>query len=346
MYTDASMSFWLIFVAGITGGITCLAVQGSLLASTIAAGKEEKPTFSQGFKATIAFSLGKLFIFTLLGILLGLLGQTALVSDKPRAVFQLVAGLYMLAVAGHLLNLHPAFRYAIIQPPALFSKLIRRQSKSADFFSPLLLGILTVLIPCGTTLAMEAYSISLANPLTGALTMFIFILGTLPWFFALGLLTTYLRGTLKKLFYTVAAILLVYFGLSAVNGSLILLNSPVSLNPIQIELKKLINTVKDPAGNYAIAATTNDGIQSISIKALPTGYNPDYLQVKAGVPVKLSVATEGGLGCTSTFVIPELKVTQQLEPGKPALISFTPEKKGKINWTCSMGMYSGIIEVI
>lgn len=36
------MDLWLIFLTGLTvGGLTCLAVQGSLLASTIAAREEE-----------------------------------------------------------------------------------------------------------------------------------------------------------------------------------------------------------------------------------------------------------------------------------------------------------------
>lgn len=77
---------------------------------------------------------------------------------------QFAAGLYMIAVALNLLNIHPIFRYAVIQPPKFLTRRVRNQSKSKELFAPALLGLMTILIPCGTTLAIEALAISTSSP--------------------------------------------------------------------------------------------------------------------------------------------------------------------------------------
>src|SRR3989344_978799 len=145
------MNYWLIFLTGLSiGGFTCLAVQGGLLASVIAAREEEKRT--PKYLITIAFLFAKLVAYTLLGFLLGMLGEKLSLSTTTQSILQLLAGLYMLAIAFNLLNVHPIFRYAVIQPPRFLGKLVRKESRSSQLFAPILLGLLTIFIPCGTTL--------------------------------------------------------------------------------------------------------------------------------------------------------------------------------------------------
>src|SRR5216684_1209570 len=75
-----SISLLPIFLTGlITGGLTCLAVQGGLLASTIAQ-QEENRLLEKGKKFNtitpiIAFLGAKLIAYTILGFLLGLFGS-------------------------------------------------------------------------------------------------------------------------------------------------------------------------------------------------------------------------------------------------------------------------------
>ena len=86
----------------------------------------------------------------------------------------------MIVIALDLLQIHPIFRYAVIQPPRFLLKKVKNQSKSKTLFAPALLGAFTIFIPCGTTLAMEALAISSANAFTGATIMAAFVLGTTP----------------------------------------------------------------------------------------------------------------------------------------------------------------------
>lgn len=347
------MNLWVIFITGLTlGSLTCLAVQGGLLASIIAAreegdleeGKSKKHTIFP----TLAFLATKLIAYTILGFILGAFGGALNISANVQIIMQFVAGLYMVAVALNLLNVHPIFRYAIIQPPRFLTRMVRNQSKSKDLFAPALLGAMTLFIPCGTTLAMEALAISSANAFLGASIMFVFILGTSPLFFGVGWLTTVLGDNFRERFLKIAALGVLYLGVTSVNGALVASGSLISLQtigeaiPIEIDLSG--GVAEAAAANSSVRAV--GGVQTVDISVFPNGYSPNNIQVKAGVPVKLNLTPVGGLGCTSVFRMPQLGITQRLTQGATTPVEFTPPAPGKLTFTCSMGMFRGIIEVI
>lgn len=328
-----------------------MAVQGGLLASVITTREEEDLKTGQKRRhnlwPVLAFLAAKLLVYSLLGFVLGVFGGVLSLSDSARVMMQLLAGVYMVLIAFNLLNVHPIFRYVIIQPPRFLTRMVRNTSKSKELFAPILLGLMTVFIPCGTTLAMEALAISSGNPLSGLLIMSVFILGTSPLFFGLGALTTVLGDSFKSKFFKIAAVLVFYLGVTSVNGALILAGSPVNLttiaqaSPIQIDLSGTPDS--NSGSNQSIQL--NNGVQNIAIKILPTGYSPNYIKVKAGLPVNLNLTASGGLGCTSIFRIPSLGISKNLYETGSATVTFTPQKVGKLIWTCSMGMYYGTIEV-
>lgn len=322
-----------------------MAVQGGLLASTIAAREEED--LEEGSRRkhnlfpTVAFLTTKLLAYTSLGFVLGAFGQTLALSDGARIVMQMIASVYMIAVALDLLNVHPIFRHVVIQPPRFLTRMVKNTTKSQDLFAPATLGALTVFIPCGTTLAMEALAISSGSPILGASIMAAFTLGTAPLFLGLGFLTTVLGDAFRTKFFKLAGVLVLYLGITSLNGALVLAGSPINLQsiPIQIDLSggnKYENSL----------VKIENGIQVADITISPTSYYPNYIQVKNNTPVKLNLTTAGSLGCTSQFRIPTLGISKNLSSNSSDYVAFTPKQPGKITWTCSMGMYSGIIEVI
>src|SRR3989344_4064594 len=128
------MDLWVIFLTGLTvGGVSCMAVQGGLLASTIAAREEEDIRDGVQHKhniwPTLAFLVTKFIAYLILGFILGSFGSALSLSDSARVVMQIAASLYMILVAMNLLNVHPIFRYVIIQPPKFLAKLVRNQAK-------------------------------------------------------------------------------------------------------------------------------------------------------------------------------------------------------------------------
>ncbi len=338
------MDLWLIFITGLTvGGLTCLAVQGGLLASIIAAREEDDIESGNKRKhtiwSTLAFLTTKLITYTILGFILGAFGGAINISSNVQIAMQFLAGLYMVAIALDLLKVHPIFRYAVIQPPRFLTRIVRNQSKSKDLFAPAALGVMTIFIPCGTTLAMEALAISSGNAILGAAVMSVFILGTMPLFFGVGFLTTILGDNFQERFLKLAGLIVLYLGITSANGALVAGGFPITLPSVQIDLsgsdKSAQNTQPD------IPITQNPQIDIAS-----NGYSPNYIRVKKNQQVNLTLKSKGAYSCALTFRIPSLGISKNLQPNDTQLISFVPTQSGQIPFSCSMGMYRGIIEVI
>lgn len=339
------MNLWIIFLTGLTvGGLTCLAVQGGLLASIIAAKEEDE--IKKGINRrntifpTVAFLVAKLIAYIILGFILGAFGGAIGISQEAQVIMQFLAGLYMVAVALNLLNVHPIFRYVIIQPPKFLTRRIRNQSKSKDLFAPAFLGAITIFIPCGTTLAMEALAISSANAIMGATIMAIFIIGTMPLFFGVGWITSILGDNFRGRFLKIAALAVLYLGITSVNGALVAGGSPITLQTVAEDISITING-NDTGSNNDVAIT-----QNVEIVVSSSGYSPNYFKVKEGSPVTIQLTSKDAYSCASAFRIPSLGISKNLQPNETQTIMFTPQDKGRIAFSCSMGMYSGVIEVI
>lgn len=344
-------NLWAIFLTGLTvGGFTCLVVQGGLLASVIAAREEKEIEARKNIKNSLwpvgAFILAKLSAYTILGFLLGAFGGILNISAETQIWMQGIAGVYMIAVALNLLNVHPIFRYVIFQPPRFLTRLVRNQSKSKELFAPALLGAMTIFIPCGTTLAMEALAVSSGNAIYGMLIMFIFVLGTIPLFFGLGSITSLLGDKFRTRFLRLAATLVIYLGITSLNGALVAGGSPITLQKIYESSPIEISWGGNLQADNGVESSAENGIQSAKITITPRGYSPNYLKVKQGVPLKLTLQSKDAYNCASAFRIPSLKLGKNVQPNTTEILQFTPKEKGKIAFTCSMGMYTGTIEVI
>ncbi len=341
------MDLIVIFITGLTtGGLTCLAMQGGLLTSVIANQKEsehESGKFSKNDWQPVVLFLGtKLIAHTILGFLLGLLGSVLTLSLEVRLAFQVFTALFMFATAMNLLNVHPIFRYVVIQPPKFLQRYVRKSSKSDQLFAPALLGFLTIFIPCGVTQAMEVLAINSGNPVYGALIMFSFVLGTSPLFGLIGIATAKLSERWYQSFMRVAAMILIGMALYSLNGVLVVADSPFSYQNIvaRIQAKQEQKTVT-PA---TIGIT--DGVQKVNIGVYNSGYSPNYFRVQKDVPVEISLQSNETYSCAVAFVFPSFGIKTFLDPTDIETYSFTPTKPGRYTYTCSMGMYTGVMEVI
>lgn len=342
------MNLWAIFITGLTsGGLSCLAMQGGLLASMIANQKEDEfknknknnlpKSFDQlDWLPVSLFLLTKLVAHVLLGFFLGWLGSKIELGLTIRLIFQSIAALFMLATAGNLLNLHPIFRYVVFQPPKFVQKMVRNSTKSKALFTPAILGFMTIFIPCGVTQAMEVLAITSGSAILGASIMFFFVLGTLPLFTAVGIATAKLSEAFKQSFMKIAAAALIFLGLSSINGVLTVLNAPITFG----KLTQFMSAEKSSQ------VETKDKIQLVLIQVKSNGYSPNRVQVKAGVPVQLTLETKNTYTCASSFIFKAFNISMQLGPNDSQTVTFTPTKKGKYSFTCLMGMYTGVLEVI
>ncbi len=376
------MNLWVIFLTGLTtGGLACLAVQGGLLTSVIANQKEQelaevdenreqlKAKKRAKYLAKIGtytsitqldkfdwmpvgiFLVAKLISHTLLGFFLGFLGERLSLSLGVRLTFQAFTAFFMFATAMNLLNVHPIFRFVMIQPPKFIQKMVRSSSKSKALFAPAFLGLLTIFIPCGVTQAMEVAAINTANPIQGALIMFSFVLGTWPLFAFIGVATAKLSETWNTYFTKIASYLLIAMAVYSINGVLLVLDSPITLQRLIQPVTYFFSDDRfssdgDSGKVRGNQATIQDGVQKVTIEAQNSGYAPRYFSVKAGVPVELTIQTNDVYSCAAAFVFKEFGISVFLGPTDSKSFTFTPTKKGKFTYSCSMGMYTGVMEVL
>lgn len=355
----------IAFITGLTtGGLSCLAVQGGLLASSLAGqiekefqaaslhkGRTRRPASKKAAKKPnlappiAIFLAAKLAAYTSLGFLLGLVGQAFQLSALSRAILQIGIGIFMLGTALRMLNVHPIFRIFAIEPPAFLRRKLRRAAAAANeeekpsLLTPAFLGLMTVLIPCGVTQAMMAAAIATANPLQAAALMFAFTLGTSPVFFAVSYFATRLGARLEKYFLRFTAVVVLVLALITIDTGAALAGSPFSL-------VRWVNSVFAPAAQPAQTAGENTapGSDVITIQVQNRGYSPEVLHAPAEVPLRLRLVSENVRSCSLAIVIPALKFEKLLQPTGETLVNIPAQPRGTtIPYTCSMGMYGGTI---
>ena len=342
------MNLWTIFLTGLfTGGLTCLAVQGGLLATTIAQRKSDELVSQTKFGNAlpiIFFLVAKLIAYTMLGFLLGWFGSLFQLSLKTTIILQFVIGIFMLRTALNLLNVHPIFRYFIIQPPKFLFRFIRGESKSKDLFAPAILGFFTVFLPCGTTQAMMALAIASGSPILGATILFVFVLGTSPLFFTLGYFATRMGDFFSSKFAKAAALAVIFMAVLNINSAVALTGSNLTLENIGNQIYCSMIAFCDGEHVKGISA---DSSNEINIDITNRGYSPQDLVVKAGSDVKLNIKNTNGGGCQQAFTIPYLDYQKVIPKGSSETITFkAPSTPTEIAFMCSMNMFRGRIRVV
>ena len=312
-----------------------MAVQGGLLASSVSAQPLEERK-----RGVALFLLSKLIAYSVLGLLLGALGSFLALSTRMQAGLQLITGLFMLATAGRLLDVHPVFRYFVIQPPSWVYRLLRKKAKDASYLAPALLGAMTVFIPCGVTQAMMVIAMASGSPILGALIMATFTLGTSPVFAALGVSMASLVE--NKRFGVIAAVLVLIFAVLSLNGAVGLYGSPYTLQ----NFYKAATTTSFGSRRGIVAGVNNQGRQAAVVNVSSGGYLTDTATFRSGVPVELTLVSKNVNGCARAFTIPAMNISKILPVNGTEKIVFTPNRRGRLAFSCSMGMFTGSFEII
>ncbi len=361
----------LAFVTGLTtGGLSCLAVQGGLLASSLGNQiekelldssqqqskkknlKTRQPTQATGRHAfalpIIAFLSAKVVAYTFLGFLLGLVGSMFQLSPLTRALLQIAIGIYMIGSALRMLNVHPIFRYFVFEPPAFLRRHIRRTASGSkgSIAGPAFLGLLTVFIPCGITQAMMAAALGTANPLEGAALMAAFTLGTSPVFFAVAYFAMQLGSRLEKHFMQFVAVILLLLGILSVDTGLNLAGSPVSLTRAfnglfasdggtqassqPAELQEFNPSASNVTAAQPTDAPSVSGENVVTINIKNSGYSPRTVHARAGEPVKLRLVSNNVYSCALSFVIPNLGIQELLQSSGEKVIDIPAQPQGTV----------------
>ncbi len=285
------------------------------------------------------FLLGKLASHMLLGFVLGFLGSLVKIDSRISGFAQIAAGVLVVLLALAQLGV-PGFRGFVVTPPQSWSRLARSSARSQSMLAPALLGLATVLIPCGITLSMALLAATSGSPLYGAAIMGVFVLGTAPLFAVLGVVARRSAVSLRGRLSIAVGVVVLVIGLVTVNSGLAVAGSPLTAQ----------NVTKSLSGGPASApessvVTVAAGIQTIAIDASSGAYTPRSIAAKSGLPTTLMLHTLNTRGCGTYFVVPSKDVQQVLPATGDTPISLGVLEPGTVEFTCGMGMYNGTITV-
>jgi uncharacterized protein len=226
----SAFSLWGAFALGLAGGFGhCLAMCGPFVAAAsladgTACGRAAGARRSRVFQ--LAYHLGRLGTYALLGALLGLLGEAQALATlvgpfSPTAVtrwLKLSAGVLMLVMGIAMLVAWTRGRRANLPEPTAwvaslpwFGKAVARLSRSGGW-AGLPLGALMGLLPCAPLLPVELAALATGKPLYGALVMLAFGLGTVPALAGFGAASGLLGARARGWFVPAAAAAVVVLG--------------------------------------------------------------------------------------------------------------------------------------
>lgn len=327
---ETNMSYGMLFVIGLITSVHCVAMCGGInLSQCIPQSEAQTGTRLAAFRPTFLYNLGRVVSYTAVGFLVGTLGSVITFSVVLQAALKLIAGIFMMIMGINLLGIFPQLRRFTPRMPRMFAQKINLQKQSSN--SPLIVGLLNGLMPCGPLQAMQLYALSTGSPLKGAASMFLFSLGTVPLMFGLGALSSMLGKRFSHKAMTAGGILVIVLGLSMVSQGW--------------NLSGITAGVPAAASASDTAPVMKDGVQQISSTLSPGSY--PNITVQAGTPVKWTIdAPKGSVnGCNHKMLIPEYNIEYQFKTGENT-VEFTPDKTGRYSYSCWMGMIRGTITVV
>lgn len=328
---EAGMGYGMLFLIGLLTSVHCIAMCGGInLSQCMPQGIKISGEGSRfaALRPSVLYNTGRVVSYTVIGGLVGALGSVVSFSGSAKGLVQILAGVFMVIMGLNMLNIFPWLRKLNIRMPKVFAEKIDSKRGSN---SPLYVGLLNGLMPCGPLQAMQLYALSTADPFKGAASMFVFSLGTVPLMFIFGAISSILSRRFTKRVMSAGAVLVVMLGIS-------MFNSGLSLSGL------LIPTGNETAPVVNQAETEGD-IQLVSTSLKSGRYQPITVQV--GVPVKWTINVEPGTlsGCNNRMIIPEYQIEKKFAIGEN-VVEFTPTETGTYSYSCWMGMIRSTITVV
>ncbi len=328
------MGYGMLFIIGLLTSVHCVAMCGGICLSQCTSNPEKLGETGSKFtamKPSLLYNIGRIISYTVIGGIIGALGSVVSLSGVMKGSVQIFAGVFMVIMGLNMLNTFTWLRKLNPRMPKIFARKINAKKNSN---SPLYVGLLNGLMPCGPLQAMQLYALSTGSPIKGAMSMFLFSVGTVPLMFAFGALSSYLSKKFTSKMMSVSAVLVIVLGIFMFNSGAVLSGLNLSLFPSTSSQNQTANV-----------ATIEDGVQTVVTELSSGSYEP--IVVQKDVPVKWIINAEQGdiNGCNNSIIVPAYDLEKDLEIGEN-VIEFTPTSSGTVPFSCWMGMIRSKITVV
>ena len=325
---SAHMSYGVIFVIGLMASVsTCMAASSGLLLGLTTATNERPHSHWHKLLPAVWFNLGRILSYTTFGALAGALGSLFTLSGRLSGSLMIAASVVMLLLGMHLLKLLPWVR--ALQPglPRGLARRLARVDGTVSHATAALVGASTFFLPCGFTQALLIYVLGQGKSGTGALTMLIFALGTLPALLSFGAVSSLVTGALQNYVVKAAGVLLLLISLLSLNNGLAL--AGISFSPPIPTSSRLQAPPRAPI---------IQGRQVVSMKVVGRDYIPSTFTVAQGIPVLWQVDGSQAEGCARVLTLPDLGISVALAAQGTTAVVFTPKERGSLPFRCPIAM--------
>ncbi|MCX6721172.1 MAG: sulfite exporter TauE/SafE family protein, partial [Candidatus Staskawiczbacteria bacterium] len=346
---NSTSSLLTFFGFGLLAGLSsCAALVGGIVLSMSKQWNSlysENQSISKKLQPHIMFNTGRFVSYVVLGGVLGLIGSRLQISPQITGYLVIAISLLMIALGLQMLGVK-AFRKFQLAAPKSFTRKIANENNFQGKYMPFIMGALTFFLPCGFTITAQSLALLSGSIFSGALIMGSFALGTIPVLFFIGLSSVKFSSKphLAERFSKVAGFLVLFFALFNMSNQANVLGFTGFSNPLVASQSQTQTGTADQSGLPEIV----DGKQVIAMTASGSGDNPNYFKVRAGVPVRWEITAGSSLGCNNGLISRGGLFDGQiyLNPGQVTVKEFTPQTAGVYQFSCSMGMIRGTIEVI
>jgi len=340
---SSTSSLFAFFGFGLLAGVSsCAALVGGIVLSmskqwnSLYTGEQST---TKKLQPHIMFNAGRVISYVVLGGVLGLIGSRLQISLQFTAFLIVAISLLMIALGLQMLGVKALRKFQIAAPKS-FTRKIANENNFQGKYMPFIMGALTFFLPCGFTITAQSLALLSGNVFNGALIMGAFALGTVPSLLFIGLSSVKFSSKphLAERFSKVAGFLVLFFALYNISNQATVLG----FGNINLSQNQAQTTMTNQNGLAPIV----DGKQVIKMTASGSGDSPAYFKVRPGVPVRWEITAGNSLGCNNGLMSQLFDGQIYLNPGQLTVKEFTPSSIGKYQFSCSMGMIRGQIEVI
>ena len=207
-------SFGALFLVGLSTSPHCLGMCGGILLSACHGREGRKAQLG----AALGYNGGRMISYTALGAVFGALGTVLTYTLSMKSMLFTMLGLVVTLLGLNMWGLMPAL-------PSLPGEqgMACRLQERFRHQTPLLVGLLTGLMPCGALYAAWLCAMSSGSTTKGALLMLAFALGTVPLMLLFASLGALLPRGWTKYLRKLGAVLVTSMGLKMLFSGLLLL---------------------------------------------------------------------------------------------------------------------------
>ena len=196
---------WLAFLAGVAGSTHCIGMCGGIVAAIALHARDANPGARR--LILLAYNVGRIGTYTLLGVIAGFMGATLDVLTMKSAANWVFAAANLFVFLAGLVSFLQISSFSLFSLEStdgrFFSGVLRWAVSDASLFRAFILGLVLGFLPCGLVYAPLIASAATGCPLAGGAMMAALGLGTLPLLFFFGTasatLSARLRGNLVRL---------------------------------------------------------------------------------------------------------------------------------------------------